>query len=61
MSMRGQIIAEEYKSMAFVNDKNGKEYACYLQDLDGDPSNRELTEEERRKCLDTSLVAGDSW
>lgn len=61
MSMRGQVISREYNSMTFVSDKNGKEYACYLKDLKGDTSNRELTDEERRKCLDISQVAGDSW
>lgn len=47
--------------MTFVSDKHGKQYACYLKDLQGDPSNRELTKEEQSKCLDTSLIAGDSW
>ncbi len=61
MSMRGQLISKEYNSMTFVSDKNGKQYACYLKDLKGDPSNRELSDEERRKCLDISQVAGDSW
>lgn len=61
MSMRGKIISKEYKSMTFVSDKHGKQYACYLKDLQGDPSNRELTKEEQSKCLDTSLIAGDSW
>jgi len=61
MSMRGQLISKEYNRMTFVSDKSGKQYACYIKDLKGDPSKRELSDEERRKCLDTSLVAGDSW
>lgn len=58
MSMRGEIISEEYEKMIWVQDKNGKEYVCYLKDLK-DKDN--LTDEEKAKCLDTSQVVGDSW
>ncbi len=62
MSMRGEIISEEYKKMVWVHDKNGKEYACYARDLKGSLRSREdLTEEEKANCLDLSTVAGDSW
>lgn len=58
MSMRGEIISEEYKKMVFVHDKDGKEYVCYLKDI---KSADELTEEERAKCLDRSQVIWDTW
>ena len=61
MSMRGQIISKEYQSMVFVHDQNGKEYACYAGDLKNLKPGEDLTENERQKCTDLSLVLGDSW
>jgi len=61
MSMRGKIISNEYNSMVFVHDKNGKEYACYASDLENLKSGEDLTENERAQCTDLSLVLGDSW
>jgi hypothetical protein len=61
MSMRGEIISEEYQKMVFVHDKNGKEYACYASDLKNIKKGEDLTENERAKCMDLSLVLGDSW
>ncbi len=61
MSMRGKIISKEYKSMAFVHDKNGKEYVCYSGDLKNHKRGEDLSDNERQKCMDTSLVLSDSW
>ena len=61
MSMRGEIISKEYQSMVFVHDQDGKEYACYARDLENRNEKRPLTEREREKCMDVSLVLGDSW
>lgn len=61
MSMRGQLISKEYKSMVFVHDKNGKEYVCYAGDLKNHKDGENLREDERAKCLDVSQVLGDSW
>lgn len=61
MSMRGEIISREYNRMVFVHDKNGKEYACYAGDLKNFKEGGDLTENERAKCMDISLVLGDSW
>jgi hypothetical protein len=61
MSMRGEIISKEYNRMVFVHDKNGKEYACYAGDLNNFRKSEDLTENERAKCMDISLVLGDSW
>ena len=47
--------------MVFVHDKNGKEYARYAGDLKNFKKSEDLTEEERAKCMDISLVLGDSW
>lgn len=61
MSMRGEIISEEYKKMVFVHDKAGKEYACYIGDVKNFKKSEDLTDEERAKCTDVSTVLGDSW
>jgi len=61
MSMRGEIISREYQRMVWVRDNNGKEYSCYLEDVkDFDPK-KGLNREQKDRCLDTSLVSGDSW
>ena len=31
--MQGDLIAEEFKKMVWVRDKDGKQYACYLADI----------------------------
>ena len=62
MSMRGEIISEEYQKMVWVHDKEGKQYACYAKDLHGKVKDiGDLTEEEKKNCLDLSSVLGDSW
>ena len=58
MSMRGDLISAEYQRMVWVKDDDGKEFACYADDVS---SRDHLSEEEKAKCLDTSLVMGDSW
>jgi hypothetical protein len=59
--MRGKIISKEYKSMVFVHDNSGKEYVCYADDLKNNKRGEVLSDNERQKCMDTSLVLGDSW
>ena len=62
MSMRGDIISKEYQKMVWVHDKDGKEYACYVDDLKGKLKAKEdLTDEEKESCLDLSQVVGESW
>ena len=61
MSMRGEIISREYNSMVFVHDSNGKEYACYADDVQNVNNGEEFTDRQREKCTDISHVLGDSW
>ena len=61
MSMRGEKISEEYQKMVWIRDKDGKEYACYIDDLKSVKKKEDLTDEEKEKCMDISLVLGDSW
>jgi len=61
MSMRGEIISREYNSMVFIDDKDGKEYACYLSDVKDFDKNKGLSREQKERCTDLSQVLGDSW
>ena len=61
MSMRGELISYEYQRMIFIDDVDGKEYACYRKDLENFDSRQGLSEKEKQKCMDLSLVLGDSW
>ena len=52
-----------YESLAWIKDKNGKEYVCSLSVLKGDISDRlELNEEERQQCMDINqLIGTERW
>ena len=51
-----------YESMAWVNDRNGKEFACYLKDIENIKNFDDLPEEIRAKCIDVnSLVGTERW
>jgi hypothetical protein len=48
--------------MVWVHDRDGKEYACYIDDLKGKIKKKEqLTDEEKKNCVDLNTVLGDSW
>ncbi len=61
MSMRGEIISREYDRMVFVSDHNGKEFGCYAHDVESLRNRKELDDNQEKRCLDTSLVPGDTW
>ncbi len=61
MSMRGELISKEYQRMVFVDDADGKKYACYDSDLKSSAYKKGLSEKEKENCMDLSLVLGDSW
>ena len=52
-----------YESLVWIRDKNGKEYACYADDLKGKiKAKADLTEEEKANCLDVSDIVGtERW
>lgn len=51
-----------YESMVWLNDRNGKEFVCYLDDIKGDTKNRILTDEEKRRCFDVNqLIGTERW
>jgi hypothetical protein len=59
--MKGEVISKEFQKMVWIKDKEGKEYACYIDDLKNIKRKEDLTEEEKAKCTDLSVVLGDSW
>lgn len=59
--MKGEIISKEFQKMVWVQDKDGKEYACYIEDLGQIKRKEDLTEEEQKQCQDLNVVLGDSW
>ncbi len=61
MRLRGKKVSKAYQKLVFVNDKDGKEYACYAGDLTNHKRGRGLTKNEREKCMDLSFVLGETW
>ena len=59
--MKGEVISKEFQKMVWVQDKDGKEYACYLDSSKNIKKKEDLSEEEKAKCVDLSTVLGDSW
>jgi hypothetical protein len=59
--MKGEIISKEFQKMVWVQDKDGKEYACYIEDLGQIKRKEDMTEEEQKQCMDLNTVLGDSW
>jgi hypothetical protein len=48
-----------YESMVWIQDKDGKEYACYVKDI---KRKEDLTEEEKAKCMDVNqLIGTERW
>ena len=61
MSKRVQLISNEDLGMVFVRDDKGEEYVCYARDVNDFQEGEPLNEQQQRRCLDTSLVLGDTW
>lgn len=59
--MQGQIISQEFNRMAWVSDKKGAQYSCYI-DQDRKVKNKEdLSRHEQKSCMNLNTVLGDSW
>ncbi len=52
-----------YERLAWIKDKNGKEYVCPIDVLNGNTNDRiELNEEERQACFDVNQIIGtERW
>lgn len=50
------------ESLSWINDKNGKEYVCYTDDVKDHKTFEELTEAEKKQCSDVNqLVGTERW
>ena len=51
-----------YESMVWINDRNGREFACYNNDVNRFEHFAELPENLREKCLDVNTLIGtERW
>ena len=51
-----------YESMVWVNDRTGREFACYINDIKDIENFEDLPDEMRRKCLDVNnLIGTERW
>ena len=51
-----------YESMVWVNDRLGREFACYANDIKNSEHFEELPEEIREQCLDVNtLIRTERW
>ncbi len=52
-----------FGNLVWVRDKDGKEYACSVEALTGNiKTKEELSEEEKKSCMDVSTIVGtERW
>ena len=51
-----------YESIVWVNDRNGREFACYINDRKDMGHFEELPDELREKCLNVNnLIGTERW
>jgi hypothetical protein len=51
-----------YESMVWVNDRKGREFACYINDIKDIEHFEDLPDEVREKCLDVNILIGtERW
>jgi len=51
-----------YESLAWLNDKDGKEYVCSLENQNNVTSYEQLSDEEKEKCSDVNQIVGtERW
>lgn len=61
--MARKTTSGDYGSLVWIRDKNGKQYACNIEDIKGKlKGEEELTPEEKARCLDVSQIIGtERW
>ena len=51
-----------YESLIWVNDKDGKEYVCTLEDSENIRFFDQLSEDDRNLCADVNQIVGtERW
>jgi len=51
-----------YDSLTWLNDNDGKEYVCSIDNIGNRKSFDQLTEEEKKQCSDVNQIVGtERW
>lgn len=51
-----------YESLTWVNDDNGKEYVCRIDQSGGKTSFEQLSEDDKKRCVDVNEIVGtERW
>ncbi len=51
-----------YDSLTWINDKDGKEYVCSINNSDNKKSFEQLSEDEKKRCSDVNQIVGtERW
>ena len=52
----------DYGSLIWLNDKDGAEYVCYLEDVKNFKEGDSLSEEARQRCFNVNEIVGtERW
>ena len=51
-----------YESLVWLNDEDGREYVCSLEEVGSRRDGPYLTDEEKNSCMDVNLLIGtERW
>ncbi len=51
-----------YDSLTWINDKEGKEYVCSINNTGNKKSFEQLSEDEKKQCFDVNQIIGtERW
>lgn len=51
-----------YESLTWLNDKDGKEYVCTLNDSANIKSFEQLNDDQKKQCADVNQIVGtERW
>ena len=51
-----------YESLTWLNDKDGKEYVCTIDNTDSKKTFEQLTDDEKKRCSDVNQIVGtERW
>jgi len=51
-----------YESLSWINDENGREFVCSLDNSPNGKTFEQLSDEEKAKCTDVNQIVGtERW
>lgn len=51
-----------YESLTWINDQDGKEYVCTIDNVVNKKSFEQLTDDEKKRCTDVNQMVGtERW